>query len=601
MRVGLGHRRLKIIDLKTGGQPMSNEDGTIWVVFNGEIYNFLTLRKNLEKKGHQFSTHSDTETIIHSYEDFGEGCLEQLNGAFSFAIWDQHENKLMLARDRLGIKPVYYCCLKDKFLFASELKSIIQHPEVKRTVNPAAIDQYLSYQYIPYPQTIYQGISKLPPGYYLTLKQGQLQLQQYWNVSFQKQVFKKESECINRLGELVEDAVEMRLISDVPFGSFLSGGIDSTVVTGIMSKLLPSPVKTFSMGFAASSFNELKYAQIASQTFSTQHYEFKVQPPDVVELLPRLIWHLDEPFADSSAIPTYMVSSLARKYVTMVLSGDGVDETFAGYHRYLAQKLMHIYNFIPANFREKVLNKFIDGLPETTRINDLARRLKRLTLHSTLPPAERYIHTLLIFDPALKEELYTSKFHQQLAKEDSINLFREEFLSCKASEVISKAQYLDTKYYLPEDILTKVDRMSMANSLEARVPMLDYRIVEFMASVPASLKIKGWWTKYLFKKTFKGSLPPSIYHRGKHGFGVPIGGWFKTNLKDFTSDILLEERTLQRGYFKKESVGKLLAEHQQGRYDHSHRIWALLMLELWHRFYLDNNLIYEDSLQVSDL
>jgi len=588
--VGLGHRRLKIIDLVTGDQPMSNEDGSIWLVYNGEVYNFKELREELTKKGHRFSSRSDTEVIIHLYEEEGENLLPRLNGMFAFALWDEKKKKLLIARDRLGIKPLYYYVGEKEFAFASEIKSFLHLPSFNREIKGEAIHYYLFLQYIPSPHTIFKKVWKLPPAHYLVWEDGKIRVEKYWEVEYRDYPDKGEKYYRERLRELLEDAVKIRLVSDVPFGAFLSGGIDSTIVVGVMADYLKEPVRTFSMGFDVASFNELHYAKVASETFQTEHHEFRVKPPNVLELLPILIWHYDEPFADPSSIPTYMVSQLARRYVTMVLSGDGGDEVFAGYHRYLAERLLSLFRpfFLPFHFSPFL--SFINSLPESTRINDLSRRLKRLLNRMDLPSAERYISWLLIFDLERIGWLYTSEFEEEVKEIYPPDFLKKYFEKSLSLSTLGRCQYTDLKTYLPEDILTKVDRASMANSLECRVPFLDHRVVEFMASVPPHYKLRGFLLKYLLKKTFKDKLPPKIYFRGKHGFGVPIGKWFREELYAFTEKILLEKRTISRGYFKRKGIERLLEEHKRGRFDHSHRLWTLLMLELWHRFYIDQRL-----------
>jgi len=599
--VGLGHRRLKIIDLITGDQPMSNEDKSIWIVYNGELYNFPTLRKELENAGHTFSTRSDTEVIIHLYEEKGIECLEEMNGMFAFAIWDENKKRLFLARDRLGIKPLYYWEGEKQFAFASEIKSLLQIPGFPRDIDPMAINYFLTFQYIPSPYSIYRGVKKLPPAHFLIWEKGKVTVRKYWKLDFIDPPDRGEKFYRKKIKEIIEDAVKIRLVSDVPFGAFLSGGIDSTIVVGSMSKYLQEPVKTFSMGFDVASFNELRYARIASRHFSTQHYEFIVKPPNVIEFLPLLIWHFDEPFGDSSAIPTYMVSQLARKYVTMVLSGDGGDEVFAGYHRYLADRLLDYFHPFFSLWRNKVLKKLIWSLPETTRINDFSRRFKRLILRQELEPALRYLSWLVIFDEQRRRSLFTEEFYQEFKDLNPLEHLIHLYHSTLSNHPLSKAQFVDTLSYLPEDILTKVDRTTMANSLENRVPLLDYRLVEFMAAVPSHYKLRGFWMKYILKKAFREDLPLTIYYRGKHGFGVPIGNWFKKELREFAQNILLDKRTLDRGYFKPKEVQRILEEHQRGKIDHSHRIWGLLILELWHRFYIDKKMTFEPGLKVEDL
>ena len=600
--VALGHRRLKIIDLVSGDQPMSNEEGNIWLVYNGEVYNFPALREELIKKGHQFRSRSDTEVIIHLYEEKGINLLESLNGMFAFALWDKNKEILFLARDRIGIKPLYYYSNGKEFAFASEIKPFLQLPDFEKKIDPESIHRYLTLQYIPSPLTIFKKVKKLPPGHYLTYHKGKIKISRYWNLDFLDTPDKGEKFYRDKLRQILEDATHIRLVSDVPFGAFLSGGIDSTIVVGTMQKFLSEPVKTFSMGFDVSSFNELLYARVVAKRFSTEHHEFKVKPPNVLQLLPVLTWHYDEPFADSSAIPTYMVSELARRFVTMVLSGDGGDEVFAGYHRYLAERILNIFFPLLFPFRLPLLKNLMQNLPETTRINDFSRRFKRLVARIELEPALRYLSWLVLFDEERRRELYSEDFLKKIKDIDPLESLNNYFNQISSSHLLSRSQFVDIMTYLPEDILTKVDRASMANSLECRVPLLDHRLVEFMALIPPNYKLKGFWMKYILKKTFRDLLPPRIYYRGKHGFGVPLGRWFREELHNFTWNTLTDKRFQSRGYFNPEKIRKLLEEHQRGQFDHSHRLWALLILELWHRFYIDNNFTYlPKDLKVEEL
>ena len=602
LSVGLGHRRLRIIDLVTGDQPMSNERGDIWIVFNGEIYNFPQLRETLLAKGHRFSTRSDTEVIIHLYEEKGIDCLQELNGMFAFAIWDEKKRRLFLARDRLGIKPLYYLERGGDFAFSSELKSFLFLPFFERKIDPLSLHNYLALQYIPSPLTIYQEVKKLPPAHFLVWEDGNLEVQRFWELRYSPSPDRGEKYYRKTLRELVEDSVRLRLISDVPFGAFLSGGIDSSIVVGIMAEFLEQKVKTFSMGFDVASFNELPYARLVAKKFLTQHYEFRVKPPNVLELLPLLIWFYDEPFADSSAIPTYMVSRLARRYVTMVLSGDGGDEVFGGYHRYLAETILTLFHPFFRMLNHPFLLHLINQLPESTRINDLSRRLKKLLARREDTPAGRYASWLLVFDQERRNALYTPEFQKEVKENMPEDYLINLFETASVPFLLGKSQFTDINSYLPEDILTKVDRASMANSLECRVPFLDHRIVEFMFQVPSHYKLRGFLLKYLLKKTFRDILPARIYYRGKHGFGVPMGRWFRRELADFTSRILLERRTLSRGYFNPQGIKNLLEEHRRGQFDHSHRLWALLLLELWHRFYIDNrSLTFPEKVSLNDL
>ncbi len=600
VQVGLGVRRLKVIDLETGHQPIHNEDETIWIVSNGEIYNYKDLRIDLKKRGHRFYTKSDTEVIVHLYEEYGEDCVKKLRGMFAFAIWDEKKEKLFLARDRLGIKPLYYFSHNRELLFASTIKSIFQSSKIGREVNLRALDYYLTFLYVPAPETMFKGIKKLLPGHILVYANGEISVKQYWDLPITDHsapegrdpasggrspiTVHDEKYYAERIYELLKEAVEERLMSEVPLGAFLSGGIDSSIVVGLMSRIMDQPVKTFSIGYGkeAQAYNELKYSRLVAKHFKTDHREFIVEPK-VIELLPKLIWHLEEPFADSSAIVTYLVSQVAREHVTVALTGIGGDEAFGGYPRYLGTRFAESYLKIPEFLREKVISRIVNGLPESTKGSHLANRLKRFIRFSPLPPEERYISWLSFFDEEARGELYSGTY------QDTMEIHKSYFEKAGAEDFLDRVFYVDVKTYLPDDLLFTGDRMSMANSLELRVPFCDHRLLEFSATIPQEMKIRGWHLKYLLKKSMSELLPPAILKRGKQGFMVPLGIWFQRELKDFTSEILLGPKASERGYFKSDYVKRLLEEHYSGRKDNTHRIWALLVFELWHRTFIDSN------------
>ncbi len=584
--IGLGHRRLSIIDLATGKQPIHNEDKSIWIVFNGEIYNFLELRSFLEKKGHKFYTKSDTETIVHLYEEEGENCIKKLRGMFAFALWDEGQKKLILARDRVGKKPLFYTLSNKTFIFASEIKSILQDLLIKKEVSLESLHSYLTYGYIPAPETIFRGIKKLPPAHFLIVQKGRLRLKRYWDLNFTKKINLTEQEIVEQVYELVKEAVKIRLISDVPLGAFLSGGIDSSIVVALMSQLVSEPVKTFSIGFKEASFDELKYAQLIAKHFRTDHHEFIVKP-DALTILPELIWYFDEPFADSSAIPTYYVAKMTRQHVTVALNGDGGDEAFAGYERYFASRLADYYSLIPAALRENVIEQLVKNLPESTAKKGFFKRLKRFVKAAGLPSEERYTEWMTTFSDEMKSFLYTSELKENLSHVNSSSFLKKAFESAQAGDFLDKLLYVDTVTYLPNDLLVKMDRMSMVHSLEARSPFLDHKVMEFAAAIPHNLKLKRMTTKYILKKAMKNLLPQKIISRGKAGFGVPIGVWFKEELKEFAYQILLDKRARKRGYFNSKFIEQLLEEHIMGKIDHGNRIWALLVLELWHQTFID--------------
>lgn len=577
----LGMRRLSIIDLAGGHQPISNEDGSVSIVFNGEIYNYRELQPELESRGHHFQTHSDTEVIVHSYEEFGTECVSQLRGMFAFAIWDAKRQSLYIARDRVGKKPLYYTLTADGvFVFGSELKSLLQHPAVRREINPHAIDSYLTCGYVPDPLSILRGIRKLPPGHYLTFAKGRVEVTGYWDFKYepaQNGKSRRLEDYLDELRSLLAEAVRLRLIADVPLGAFLSGGVDSSTIVGLMARELSQPVKTFSIGFHEDSYNELKYARIAAQHFETDHHEFVVTP-DLCEIVDDLAWFLDEPFADSSAIPTYMVSKLARQYVTVVLSGDGGDELFAGYTRYVIDRRRSGFAALPRFVRRGLMAPLSRSLPHGAR--------GRNYLHNVaLDSLDRYLDSISIFTDLNKPLLYTDAFREQLSRngESGSVTFRDYAAQVKTGEELDTMLYIDSKTYLPGDILTKVDRMSMAVSLEARVPLLDHKLIEFVNSIPASLKLNGLETKHIFKRAIRDFVPTEILDRPKQGFGVPVQEWINQQLRERIRETLTEQRTRERGYVEPAYVRLLLDEHERGRRDHSTQLWTLFMLELWHR------------------
>ncbi|HEX6649328.1 MAG TPA: asparagine synthase (glutamine-hydrolyzing) [Pyrinomonadaceae bacterium] len=579
--VALGMRRLSIIDLVSGNQPMSGEDGSVTIVFNGEIYNFQEIKPKLESRGHTFHTHSDTEAIVHAYEEFGPDCLKDLRGMFAFAIWDENNRTLFLARDRAGKKPVYYTTTPSgTFVFGSELKSLLEHPDVERELNAEALDAYFTLGYVPDPLSIFSNIHKLPPGHYLTLTNAQVTVKQYWDFEFQPSASRNEADYLDELRALLDESVRLRLISDVPLGAFLSGGIDSSTVVGLMARHMDQPVKTFSIGFHEDSYNELKYARMTAEKFGTDHHEFFVTP-DICQIVDELVWHFDEPFADSSAIPTYMVSKLARDHVTVVLSGDGGDELFAGYTRYAIERKRGGFERLPKPLREGVMRPLSQRLPHAT--------WGRNYLHNvSLDPISRYLDSVSVFTSLNRRSLYTSDFAEKIGPGGyAARLFAELVQNVKTDDEVDRLLYLDSKTYLPGDILTKVDRMSMAVSLEARAPLLDHKLIEFVTTVPSTLKLAGLETKHLLKRAVADLVPAEILHRPKQGFGVPIQEWINQQLRSRIRDTLSDARTRQRGYVDSRYVDVLLDEHERGRRDHSMSLWALVMLELWQRQFLD--------------
>ena len=619
--ISLGMRRLSIIDLTTGHQPIHNEDETLWIVFNGEIYNFQELREYLEKHGHRFYTKSDTEVIVHLYEEFGEECVHKLRGMFAFALWDKKKRKLFLVRDRLGIKPLYYTETNGKFIFASEIKAILQHPEVKCEVNLKALDEYLTFQYIPAPNTLFEGIWKLPQGHILSYCDGEITLRQYWDVEF-PQVPEKvdEREAAEELLERFRESIRLRLISDVPLGVLLSGGVDSSAVVAVMSDLVGQPVKTFTVGFdAEGDYDETKYARLVAKRFETDHQEVILQP-NACELLPKLIWHLDEPIADQAALPTYLVCELARKSVTVVLTGEGGDELFAGYPRYLLSSFADVYHKFPAWMKEKIVRKGLSFLPNKI---PSSKYLKKVAFSS--PDAvNRNVRWMSNFLPEEKEQLYSDSLKKVLSdnskskeglstdvaevarlrdglnglndgstkhKSNPLNPFKK---SVDSGSVLNALMYTDMKTWLVDDILMKVDKMSMATSVEARVPFLDHKLVEFVSGLPPKLKLKGFTTKYILKKTLNGLLPKEILNRRKHAFRVPASKWLQRDLKFLTSEILLSPAAQKRGYFNIDYIRQLVNSHLEGKIDAGQKLWNLICLEFWHQIYFDKSLMNFD-------
>ena len=582
-RAAMGMRRLSIIDLATGQQPIYNTNGTKLIVFNGEIYNYRELKKDLEARGYTFKTNSDTETIIHAYDEYGEACVKHLRGMFAFAIWDERGQSLFIARDRVGKKPLFYTVTADgEFVYGSEMKVLLEHGGVKRELDHGALDAYLTFGYVPEELCIFKGVKKLEPGHFLIYKNGNVHTERYWDFDYSgESLTETEDEIAHDLLGHLREAVEVRLISEVPLGAFLSGGVDSSAIVGLMSQIMASSVKTFSIGFNEDSFDELKYARLAAARFKTDHHEF-ILTPDFVDIVDELVWHFDEPFADSSALPTYMVSKLAREHVTVILSGDGGDELFAGYTRYVTDRDRSGLERLPRGLRHNLLRPLSEALPH-------GARGKNYLFNISLDAAGRYIDSISHFNGPKKRKLYSNEIKTKMngSFERGERLFREIAGSVKSDDAVENLLYLDSKTYLPSDILTKVDRMSMASSLEARSPLLDHKLIEYVTKIPSRLKLKGNETKYIFKKAIAGFVPPEILHREKQGFGVPIGDWINSQLKVRITSDLSDQRAMSRGYFDAKYVSLLLDEHSRGRRDHSHPLWTLWMLELWHRRYID--------------
>ena len=584
--VALGHRRLAIIDLAGGHQPMTNEDGSIQVVFNGEIYNYRDLRRRLEGGGHTFLTGSDTETIIHLYEDQGVDFARHLNGMFALAIWDANHRRLVLARDRLGKKPLVYRWEQSRLLFASELKSILQVPGVPREIDPQALDEYLTYQYVPHPLTIFKGIAKLPPGHIAVYANGKLAIDRYWQPDFNRELNRSARDCADELRSLVFSAVGLRLQSDVPLGAFLSGGVDSSLVVAVAQKQLQQPIKTFSIGFPEPEYDETSYAALVAKQIGAEHHEFRVEP-SAIDVLPELIWHYDEPFADNSAVPTWYVAKLSREHVTVALTGDGGDELFAGYDRYQAVRLGAWFDRLPSPAKSLFAGRLWQQLGGDRGQKSWIRRLGRFAEVLSMPPERRYLEWICVFNEARRAQLYADDFVARLPDRDPFDFLAAAYQRACTRDAVTGASLADLTTYLPCDLLTKVDLASMAHGLECRQPLLDYRVVELAAAMPIHLKQRGLNGKVILKEAFADLLPKAIRRRRKMGFGVPLERWFRHELRDFARDILLDHRSLSRGFFRPRGVRQLLDDHQSGRFNHAHRLWALVILEMWCREWLD--------------
>jgi asparagine synthase (glutamine-hydrolysing) len=580
--IGLGHRRLSIIDLSTGDQPLTNEDHTIWVVFNGEIYNFSEIRTELQSLGHRFRTGTDTEVIVHGYEQWGDRVVDRFRGMFAFALWDERTRRLLLVRDRIGVKPLYYCATPSGLTFGSEIKSLLEDPDVPRDWSAEGLDAYLTLQYVPCPQTIYRAVWKLPPGHLLIAEGGRVSVKRYWDLIFTGDgQAAREEEYLEQLDALVDESVRLRLVSDVPLGAFLSGGIDSSAVVAAMAGTGAGRVVTTTVGFDEQGFNELDHARTVAQHLGVEQHETIVRP-DIADLLPKLVWHFDEPFADSSAVPTYYVSRAAREHVTVALSGDGGDELWAGYARHRVEGWEQTARRWLGPIGGTIAGRLAGGLP-------LGVKGARSLRHLALPPADAYArkHAYGLFESDARSALYSHDFATEVRNADPFAGFRLAYHSCSSKDPLDRALYVDVKTYLADDIMTKVDRMSMAVSLEAREPLLDHKLLEFAASVPTCLKLKNGRSKYLLRRLLERRIPPAIVDRPKHGFEAPTGAWLRGPLAPLVDSLLSDGRLRARGIFDDRAVAGLWHQHRAGRQDHRHRLWSLVMLELWFRQYVD--------------
>jgi asparagine synthase (glutamine-hydrolysing) len=576
--VALGMRRLSIIDLATGHQPIHNEDRSLWIVFNGEIYNFLALRRELEAAGHCFYTSSDTEVIIHAYEQWGQGAIERLRGMFGVAIWDKNARTLLIARDRIGIKPMHYATVNGRLYFASELKSLLEAPGLSREIDPGALDHYLSFLYTPRDGSIFKSVRKLPPGHLLTWHDGRMTVEQYWRIAAAESFAGTEQDAVRELRTVLRDAVRSHMISDVPLGAFLSGGVDSSLVVALMSEVSSAPVKTFSIGFDEPAFDELDHARCVARHLGTDHEELIVKP-DGVTILDKLISHFDEPFADSSAIPTWYVSEMARRHVTVVLSGDGGDELFGGYDRYLPHPRVVAFDRYSPRALRRVASIAASGLPHGARGKNFLRHVGR-------DDRGRYVDAVRFFSSDEKSSLLSADVIEALHGVDPETRLGHHFPRFAGLPWPSQMMRVDAETYLPEDVLTKVDRMSMAHSIESRVPLLDNEVISFSSTLPAAMKIRNGRRKHVLKEVAATLLPPEILNRRKQGFGLPLGIWFRGNLRELFADTLLSPVSLQRGYFQAAFVRRLVDEHVSGKRDHTLRLWQLVVFEKWQQQYV---------------
>jgi len=589
--LGLSHARLSIIDLETGHQPMSNEDGTLWVVNNGEIYNFKELRDNLIKKGHLFKTKSDTEVLLHLYEENDVDMLSELRGSFSFALWDKKNKRLFAARDRIGKKPFHYYYTEKEFLFASEIKAILEDPLVPKKVDLSSIDFYLSYGYTPLNGSAFLGIKKLPPAHYLIYDSRGLKIKRYWELRYTKPRTTFDiRETEEHLLDILKESVKLRLVSDVPLGVFLSGGIDSSSVLALINSFGAPKVKTYSIGFDYEDYSELKYARKIAKLFGTDHKEFTVTC-DAASMLEKLVWHYNEPYADSSSLPTYYVARYTSEHVKVALNGDGGDESFAGYDRYRAIQLSTLYDKLSdpiLGLGEGVLSR-AEVLFGGRKRHLLSRRADFLSgLRKYKTPSKRYEYWMRFFNDEEKDTLYAASLKSAIEGSLPISFIEDTMEKSKEiKDLRERAMKTDIETNLPGDLLVKMDIATMANSLEARSPFLDHKLMEFAAGLPIDIKLKQGVTKYILRRIMSRYLPRDVLSRKKMGFGVPVGEWFRNKLSNYLKEVLLDRRALKRGYFNRDKVERLINEHITGKRDNKNRLWALLNLELWHRIFID--------------
>ena len=588
--VGLVHRRLSIVDLTTGHQPMPNEDGSVHIVFNGEIYNHAGYRSGLEARGHVFATHSDTEVIVHLYEDYGVGCVEYLRGMFAFAIWDQRKRELFIARDRLGVKPLYYVHTDDGSLFfASEIKALLAANAHRPELNIAALPDYLANHATCDDTTLFAGVRRLPAGHTLRWKDGKVEIKRYWDVNPGDTGEGNSRAVANYVAEwreLFRTSVKLRLMSDVPLGMFLSGGIDSSAIAAVMSQMVAEPIKTFSVAFNVPEANELDYARIVAQAFRTDHHEVLLEPSEFAAALPHLIWHEDEPLGHSASVPLYFVSQLAQRHVKVVLTGEGSDELLAGYYRYRTTLLNLSAGRVYHRFSTDGIRRLVRGVVAGLAPDSLARKLQRTFLWRSPDIDALYFDNFAVFTREMQRNLFSKDLRGQLERVNPYSGMLRYFDAPSSASLLQRMLYADLKTYLHE-LLMKQDQMSMAASIESRVPFLDHKLVEFSTALPDRLKLRGWTTKYVLREAMKGLLPESILRRGKMGFPVPLRRWFRGEFRPLLEEFVVGERTIARGLFRPDFLQRLVQEHVAAAADHTERLWALVNFEMWQRQFID--------------
>lgn len=600
--VGLGHRRLSIIDLDTGHQPISNEDETIWVVLNGEIYNYKGLNEKLVQSGHRFKTRTDTEVIVHLYEEAGIDCIKTLRGMFALALWDSRKKQLILARDRIGQKPLFYTETPNALLFASEAKALLQHNLISREVNPLAVHDFLSFKFIPCQEDLFKNIYKLPPASTLIYQNGEIQINRYWELYYRPDPDMTEEYATQRSEELLFDSVKLRMMSDVPLGAFLSSGLDSGLVVSMMSRASHERVNSFSIGSNSEGFNELPHARLIARKNNTNHREFIVNP-DAISILPDMIYHMDGPYADVPALPMYYVSKLARKYITVTLTGDGGDELFAGYDRYIAGQILQLYRLVPMFLREKMIPRLLSFFKERTARKSWRQTIRWLNSMSMVPKQEAYARgiSFFSFENEQKEQLYTPDFKNRIGMVNSMDGIISRYWSDHAHDPLERMCYSDIMVRLPEYSHIKVDRISMMHGLEARSPFMDHKLIEFSATIPSRLKLKRKKRKYLLRKLATSYLPSEVLNLPKQGFGSPINRWLRGELKKLSHTLLKSALLVKDGYFNQAYIDRLLAEHTSRKINNGNKIWGLVNLEAWYRIYFGGPSIEDSRDNVKDI